>query len=254
MRRVLRCPPRLGLGQLRASAQPRPVLVGLHGPVGPMGIPLQTWGGCQQQPWADSAGRHAEPAPSLCVPVNPRLPPPSLSAYPDELGPKHWSDKRYENLMRLKQEALSYAREQRAHYILVGQEGHGGHRAYRAREESWPGGRPHTSSPCTVPPQYVDTDSILTNNQTLKFLVAQNKSVVAPMLDSQTFYSNFWCGITPQVRPRHPRGAAPLRAPRPFAISALCRRATTAGRPTTSPPRTGSAGAASPCPWCTAPS
>ncbi|KAI6075949.1 putative inactive glycosyltransferase 25 family member 3 isoform X1 [Aix galericulata] len=85
------------------------------------------------------------------------------SAYPDELGPKHWSDKRYENLMRLKQEALSYAREQRAHYIL-----------------------------------YVDTDSILTNNQTLQFLMAQNKSVVAPMLDSQTFYSNFWCGITPQ--------------------------------------------------------
>ncbi|NXU78346.1 GT253 glycosyltransferase, partial [Oreotrochilus melanogaster] len=85
------------------------------------------------------------------------------SSYPDELGPKHWSDKRYENLMRLKQEALTYAREQQADYIL-----------------------------------FVDTDSILTNNQTLKFLMAQNKSVVAPMLDSQTFYSNFWCGITPQ--------------------------------------------------------
>lgn len=25
--------------------------------------------------------------------------------------------------------------------------------------------------------------------------------MVAPMLDSQTYYSNFWCGITPQVRP-----------------------------------------------------
>lgn len=47
----------------------------------------------------------------------------------------------------------------------------------------------------------MDTDSILTNNQTLRFLMAQNKSVVAPMLDSQTFYSNFWCGITPQVCP-----------------------------------------------------
>ncbi|NWH26482.1 GT253 glycosyltransferase, partial [Grus americana] len=93
------------------------------------------------------------------------------SAYPDELGPKHWSDKRYENLMRLKQEALTYAREQQADYIL-----------------------------------FVDTDSILTNNQTLKFLMAQNKSVVAPMLDSQTFYSNFWCGITPQVRPRKALG------------------------------------------------
>ncbi|NWI06511.1 GT253 glycosyltransferase, partial [Tichodroma muraria] len=86
------------------------------------------------------------------------------SSYPDELGPKHWSDKRYENVMKLKQEALTYAREQQADYIL-----------------------------------FMDTDSILTNNQTLKFLMAQNKSVVAPMLDSQTFYSNFWCGITPQV-------------------------------------------------------
>ncbi|XP_030913107.1 inactive glycosyltransferase 25 family member 3 isoform X3 [Geospiza fortis] len=85
------------------------------------------------------------------------------SSYPDELGPKHWSDKRYENVMKLKQEALTYAREQQAEYIL-----------------------------------FMDTDSILTNNQTLKFLMAQNKSVVAPMLDSQTFYSNFWCGITPQ--------------------------------------------------------
>ncbi|XP_066418825.1 inactive glycosyltransferase 25 family member 3 isoform X3 [Molothrus aeneus] len=85
------------------------------------------------------------------------------SSYPDELGPKHWSDKRYENVMKLKQEALIYAREQQADYIL-----------------------------------FMDTDSILTNNQTLKFLMAQNKSVVAPMLDSQTFYSNFWCGITPQ--------------------------------------------------------
>lgn len=52
----------------------------------------------------------------------------------------------------------------------------------------------------------MDTDSILTNNQTLKFLMAQNKSVVAPMLDSQTFYSNFWCGITPQVRPQKAPG------------------------------------------------
>nr|XP_030142406.3 inactive glycosyltransferase 25 family member 3 isoform X1 [Taeniopygia guttata]XP_041575541.1 inactive glycosyltransferase 25 family member 3 isoform X1 [Taeniopygia guttata] len=89
--------------------------------------------------------------------------PGEAGSYPDELGPKHWSDKRYENVMKLKQEALTYARQQQADYIL-----------------------------------FMDTDSILTNNQTLKFLMAQNKSVVAPMLDSQTFYSNFWCGITPQ--------------------------------------------------------
>lgn len=29
--------------------------------------------------------------------------------------------------------------------------------------------------------------------------MAENKSVVAPMLHSQGAYSNFWCGITPQV-------------------------------------------------------
>ncbi|XP_063000652.1 inactive glycosyltransferase 25 family member 3 [Elgaria multicarinata webbii] len=85
------------------------------------------------------------------------------SSYPDELGPKEWSNQRFEHLMRLKQEALSFARAERADYIL-----------------------------------FADTDCILTNNQTLKFLIAQNKSVVAPMLESQTYYSNFWCGITPQ--------------------------------------------------------
>lgn len=66
-------------------------------------------------------------------------------------------------------------------------------------------------------PQFMDTDSILTNNQTLKFLMAQNKSVVAPMLDSQTFYSNFWCGITPQV---HPREGGPPVAEEPPTMEA----------------------------------
>uniref|UniRef100_A0A8C6YJ80 Cerebral endothelial cell adhesion molecule n=1 Tax=Naja naja TaxID=35670 RepID=A0A8C6YJ80_NAJNA len=76
-------------------------------------------------------------------------------SYPNELGPKHWTEERFEQMMRLKQEA--------------------GFRSI-----------------------FADTDSILTNNHTLKFLIAQNKSVVAPMMDSQTYYSNFWCGITPQ--------------------------------------------------------
>lgn len=121
---------------------------------------------------------------NLCLPPS--------SSYPDELGPKHWSDQRYENLMRLKQEALTYAREQRADYILVRAMGHHGAGADV--------GIPAPPRPALFP-QFVDTDIILTNNQTLRFLMAQNKSVVAPMLDSQTFYSNFWCGITPQVQP-----------------------------------------------------
>ncbi|KAL7978504.1 hypothetical protein Chor_004321 [Crotalus horridus] len=85
------------------------------------------------------------------------------SSYPNEVGPKHWTEPRFEQIMRLKQEALAFARRQEAGYIL-----------------------------------FADTDSILTNNQTLKFLIARNLSVVAPMMDSQTYYSNFWCGITPQ--------------------------------------------------------
>ncbi|XP_058158302.1 inactive glycosyltransferase 25 family member 3 isoform X2 [Dasypus novemcinctus] len=84
-------------------------------------------------------------------------------SYPDEEGPKHWTKERYQFLMELKQEALTFARDWGADYIL-----------------------------------FADTDNILTNNQTLRFLVEQGLPVVAPMLDSQTYYSNFWCGITPQ--------------------------------------------------------
>ncbi|XP_055964764.1 inactive glycosyltransferase 25 family member 3 [Sorex fumeus] len=84
-------------------------------------------------------------------------------AYPDEQGPKHWTKERYQFLMELKQEALTFARRWGADYIL-----------------------------------FADTDNILTNPQTLRLLVGRGLPVVAPMLDSQTYYSNFWCGITPQ--------------------------------------------------------
>uniref|UniRef100_A0A2K6FGZ0 Cerebral endothelial cell adhesion molecule n=2 Tax=Propithecus coquereli TaxID=379532 RepID=A0A2K6FGZ0_PROCO len=84
-------------------------------------------------------------------------------SYPDEEGPKHWTKERHQFLMELKQEALTFARGWGADYIL-----------------------------------FADTDNILTNNQTLRLLVERGLPVVAPMLDSQTYYSNFWCGITPQ--------------------------------------------------------
>lgn len=61
---------------------------------------------------------------------------------------------------------------------------------------------PGRAGACDIPsPKFADTDNILTNNQTLRLLLGQGLPVVAPMLDSQTYYSNFWCGITPQVRP-----------------------------------------------------
>lgn len=62
----------------------------------------------------------------------------------------------------------------------------------------WPGRRPHLSFLSSF--QYADTDNILTNPDTLNLLIAENKSVIAPMLHSQGAYSNFWCGITPQVK------------------------------------------------------
>ncbi|NWZ30784.1 GT251 galactosyltransferase, partial [Asarcornis scutulata] len=47
--------------------------------------------------------------------------------------------------------------------------------------------------------QFVDADNVLTNPDTLGLLMAENKTVVAPMLDSRAAYSNFWCGMTAQV-------------------------------------------------------
>ncbi|TRY74142.1 hypothetical protein DNTS_026685, partial [Danionella cerebrum] len=84
-------------------------------------------------------------------------------SYAGELGPKHWTNGRYEYVMKLKQAALNFAKKRWADYIL-----------------------------------YSDTDNILSNPDTLELLMAENKSVIAPMLDSQSAYSNYWCGITPQ--------------------------------------------------------
>ncbi|TMS08023.1 Procollagen galactosyltransferase 2 [Larimichthys crocea] len=72
------------------------------------------------------------------------------TSYAGELGPKHWPNSRYEYVMKLKQAALNFARKRWADYIL-----------------------------------YADTDNILTNPDTLNLMIAENKSVIAPMLDSQ---------------------------------------------------------------------
>ncbi|KAF3823350.1 hypothetical protein GH733_010786 [Mirounga leonina] len=46
---------------------------------------------------------------------------------------------------------------------------------------------------------FIDVDNFLTNPQTLNLMIAENKTIVAPMLESRALYSNFWCGITPQA-------------------------------------------------------
>ncbi|XP_038650913.1 procollagen galactosyltransferase 2-like isoform X5 [Scyliorhinus canicula] len=96
--------------------------------------------------------------------------------YSDEIGPKHWSNSRFSHVMKLKQTALKTAREKWADYIL-----------------------------------FVDTDNVLTNEQTLNLMIAENLTVVAPMLDSHTLYSNFWCGMTPQGYYRRTPDYIPIR-------------------------------------------
>ncbi|GAB1285537.1 Procollagen galactosyltransferase 2 [Apodemus speciosus] len=84
-------------------------------------------------------------------------------SYPDEIGPKHWPSSRFAHVMKLRQAALRTAREKWSDYIL-----------------------------------FIDVDNFLTNPQTLNLMIVENKTIVAPMLESRGLYSNFWCGITPQ--------------------------------------------------------
>ena len=44
-----------------------------------------------------------------------------------------------------------------------------------------------------------DCDNLLTNEDVLWLLMKENKTIVAPMLESRAAYSNYWCGMTSQV-------------------------------------------------------
>ncbi|XP_030640557.1 procollagen galactosyltransferase 2 isoform X2 [Chanos chanos] len=84
-------------------------------------------------------------------------------SYTDEWGPKHWPPSRFNHVMKLRQAALKAARERWADYIL-----------------------------------FADCDNLLTNPKILDLMMAENLTLVAPMLESRSLYSNFWCGMTPQ--------------------------------------------------------
>ncbi|XP_056122676.1 procollagen galactosyltransferase 2 [Rhinichthys klamathensis goyatoka] len=98
------------------------------------------------------------------------------SYYVDELGPKHWTESRFTHVMKLRQAALTSARAQWADYIL-----------------------------------FADSDNLLTNTQVLNHLIAENRTLVAPMLESRTLYSNFWCGMTSQGYYRRTPHYVPIR-------------------------------------------
>ncbi|XP_065085939.1 glycosyltransferase 25 family member [Ochlerotatus camptorhynchus] len=79
----------------------------------------------------------------------------------DEKSSTHWSEDRFADVIRLKQEALEKGRKMWADFVM-----------------------------------FLDADVLLTNPQTLSKLVSLNLPIVAPMLLSDGLYSNFWCGMT----------------------------------------------------------
>ncbi|KAM9494364.1 procollagen galactosyltransferase 1 [Clarias gariepinus] len=98
------------------------------------------------------------------------------SAYDDEEGPKHWTNHRYAHVMKLRQAALESAREMWADYLMM-----------------------------------VDCDNLLINQDVLWKLIKENKTIVAPMLESRAAYSNFWCGMTAQGYYKRTPAYIPIR-------------------------------------------
>ncbi|KAM3863671.1 procollagen galactosyltransferase 1 [Diretmus argenteus] len=98
------------------------------------------------------------------------------SAYGDEDGPKQWTNLRYAHVMKLRQAALESAREMWADFFLL-----------------------------------VDCDNLLTNPNVLWKLIKENKTIIAPMLESRAAYSNFWCGMTSQGYYKRTPAYIPMR-------------------------------------------
>lgn len=98
------------------------------------------------------------------------------SSYENEEGPKHWVDERYEHVMKLRQVALESAREMWADYFML-----------------------------------ADCDNLLTNPDVLWKLMRENKTIIAPMLESRAAYSNFWCGMTSQGYYKRTPAYIPMR-------------------------------------------
>ncbi|KAI4882407.1 hypothetical protein NFI96_025174 [Prochilodus magdalenae] len=97
-------------------------------------------------------------------------------AYPDEEGPKQWPNSRYAHVMRLRQAALESARDMWADYLMI-----------------------------------VDCDNLLTNRDVLWKMIKENKTIIAPMLESRAAYSNFWCGMSSQGYYKRTPAYIPMR-------------------------------------------
>lgn len=85
----------------------------------------------------------------------------SSGRHPGEKGTADWNRQRFEHVIDLREEAMKFARNNWADYILM-----------------------------------IDADSFIADPATLKQLVKKNLHVVGPMLISDGLYSNFWCAMT----------------------------------------------------------
>ena len=47
--------------------------------------------------------------------------------------------------------------------------------------------------------QFVDSDNVLSNRETIQLLMDERLPIVSPMLSSRTTYSNFWSAINADV-------------------------------------------------------
>jgi len=96
----------------------------------------------------------------------------------DKDGPiqTNWTAERFTHYIKLKEEALQKGREMWADYV-------------------W----------------FLDSDALLTNNQTLKSMVSTNYPVVAPMLETQSMYSNYWCGMGDDFYYKRTEAYKPIR-------------------------------------------
>lgn len=81
--------------------------------------------------------------------------------YQNESSSYDWPVSRFKHVIALKEEALQYARDIWADFIF-----------------------------------FLDADVLLTSPQALKELTRLRLPIVAPMLQSEGLYSNFWCGMT----------------------------------------------------------
>ncbi|XP_058805518.1 glycosyltransferase 25 family member [Phymastichus coffea] len=79
----------------------------------------------------------------------------------DEKSFAEWSPKRFEHIIKLRENILNYARRIWADYVFM-----------------------------------LDVDVFLTNVETLDLLISKNKTIVAPLLKSDGLYSNFWAGMS----------------------------------------------------------